>query len=141
MIEFASIYGVKALAGNKCETGVWVGDRKIGAIGVRISSGITTHGLAFNIDPDLNYFEHIVPCGIADKEVISSDHLCDDMCSICGDDRELLLCVGCPRAFHTGPMILALENLLIGLLFSVTRKSGRRNGYIVAIAAGSTLAA
>ncbi|KAF9619904.1 hypothetical protein IFM89_009686 [Coptis chinensis] len=72
MIELASLYGVSALAGmNKCETGVWVGDRKIGAIGVRISSGITSHGMAFNIDPDLNYFKHIVPCGIADKEVTS----------------------------------------------------------------------
>ncbi|EAZ26745.1 hypothetical protein OsJ_10659 [Oryza sativa Japonica Group] len=45
--------------------------RKIGAIGVRISSGFTCHGLAFNIDPDLGFFEHIVPCGIADKEVTS----------------------------------------------------------------------
>ncbi|WCJ36982.1 lipoyltransferase 2 [Euphorbia peplus] len=71
MIELASLYGVKASAGKKGETGVWVGDRKIGAIGVRISSGITSHGLAFNIDPDLNYFKHIVPCGIADKEVTS----------------------------------------------------------------------
>ncbi|CAF2261911.1 BnaA08g27980D [Brassica napus] len=50
---------------------VWVGDRKIGAIGVHISSGITSHGLACNIDTDLKYFEHIVPCGIAGKEVTS----------------------------------------------------------------------
>ncbi|CAB4281757.1 unnamed protein product [Prunus armeniaca] len=71
MIELASLYGVKACPGKKCETGVWVGDRKIGAIGVRISYGITSHGLAFNIDPDLDYFKHIVPCGIADKEVTS----------------------------------------------------------------------
>ncbi|KAJ6702824.1 OCTANOYLTRANSFERASE [Salix viminalis] len=56
---------------KKCETGVWVGDRKIGANGARISSGITSHGLAFNTDPDLDYFKHIVPCGIADKEVTS----------------------------------------------------------------------
>ena len=69
MIDLASIYGVKACPGMKGETGVWVEDRKIGAIGVRISLGITSHGLAFNIDPDLNYFKHIVPCGIADKEV------------------------------------------------------------------------
>ncbi|GAV71108.1 AT_hook domain-containing protein/BPL_LplA_LipB domain-containing protein [Cephalotus follicularis] len=71
MIEVASLYGVKACAGKTGETGVWVGERKIGAIGVRISYGITSHGLAFNIDPDLNYFKHIVPCGIANKEVTS----------------------------------------------------------------------
>ncbi|KAK0603316.1 hypothetical protein LWI29_003674, partial [Acer saccharum] len=71
MIELASLYGVKACPGQKGETGVWVGERKIGAIGVRITYGITSHGLAFNIDPDLEYFKHIVPCGIADKEVTS----------------------------------------------------------------------
>ncbi|XP_077240030.1 octanoyltransferase LIP2, mitochondrial-like isoform X2 [Tasmannia lanceolata] len=71
MIELASLYGVQAQAGESGETGVWVRDKKIGAIGVRISSGITSHGLAFNNDPDLNYFRHIVPCGIADKGVTS----------------------------------------------------------------------
>ena len=79
MMELASVYGVKARAGHKGETGVWVGDRKIGAIGVRISSGITSHGLAFDIDPDLKYFEHILPCGIADKEVTSLRRETDDM--------------------------------------------------------------
>ncbi|GAB2287014.1 Lipoyl ligase [Dionaea muscipula] len=71
MIELASLYGVEASAGQKGETGVWVGDRKIGAIGVRIQSGVTSHGLAFNIDPDMSYYKNIVPCGISDKQVTS----------------------------------------------------------------------
>ncbi|KAG5152998.1 hypothetical protein JHK84_029470 [Glycine max] len=71
MIELAATYCVKACPGQSGETGVWIGERKIGAIGVRISSGITSHGMAFNIDPDLSYFKHIVPCGIADIEVTS----------------------------------------------------------------------
>lgn len=71
MIELASLYRVQANAGETGQTGVWVKDKKIGAIGVQISSGITSHGLAFNIDPDLSYFKHIVPCGISDKGVTS----------------------------------------------------------------------
>jgi lipoic acid synthetase len=51
--------------------GVWVGDRKICAIGVRVSRGRSMHGFALNVDPDLSYFSHIVPCGIADKQVTS----------------------------------------------------------------------
>jgi lipoate-protein ligase B len=45
-------------------TGVWVGDAKISSIGVRVSGGVTTHGLAVNVDNDLQPFEWIVPCGI-----------------------------------------------------------------------------
>lgn len=71
MIKLASLYGVEARVGGRCETGVWVEDRKIGAIGVRISAGVTSHGLAFNIDPDLSFFDHIVPCGIVGKGVTS----------------------------------------------------------------------
>jgi lipoate-protein ligase B len=45
-------------------TGVWAGDAKIGSIGVHVSRGVTTHGLAVNVDNDLQPFQWIVPCGI-----------------------------------------------------------------------------
>jgi lipoyl synthase len=51
--------------------GVWIDDRKVCAIGVRVSRGRSMHGLALNVDPDLSYFDHIVPCGIPDKQVTS----------------------------------------------------------------------
>lgn len=58
-------------------TGVWIDyenpslARKICAMGVKTSRWVTMHGLAFNVNTDLTYFEHIVPCGIADKAVTS----------------------------------------------------------------------
>jgi lipoyl(octanoyl) transferase len=52
-------------------TGVWTNDRKIGSIGVHVSRGVTTHGLAINVDNDLQPFEWIVPCGIEDCRVTS----------------------------------------------------------------------
>jgi lipoyl(octanoyl) transferase len=52
-------------------TGVWVGERKIGSIGVHVNRGVTTHGFAVNVANDLQPFEWIVPCGIADCQVTS----------------------------------------------------------------------
>ncbi|MEY2453475.1 MAG: lipoyl synthase [Acidimicrobiaceae bacterium] len=51
--------------------GVWIEDRKIAAIGVKLSRGRTMHGFALNVAPDLTYFDHIIPCGITDKSVTS----------------------------------------------------------------------
>lgn len=69
-------YGVVA-GRSPGETGVWLDpgqrgrERKICAIGIRSSRWITMHGLAFNVNTDLGYFNNIVPCGIADKQVTS----------------------------------------------------------------------
>ena len=56
-------------------TGVWVLDKKIAAIGVRISRRVTSHGFALNVNTDLPWFNHIVPCGIEDKSITSMKHL------------------------------------------------------------------
>ena len=56
-------------------SGVWIsdgkGDRKIAAIGIRVASGVTMHGFALNVSPDLSKFSQIVPCGINDAAVTS----------------------------------------------------------------------
>ena len=56
-------------------TGVWVGDEKIAAQGVRISRWVTMHGFALNVNPDLKFYDGIIPCGIFDHGVTSMEEL------------------------------------------------------------------
>ena len=64
----------------KGETGVWVKDnnglsKKLCAFGIRASRWVTMHGFSFNVNPELNYFKNIIPCGITDKGVTSVSEL------------------------------------------------------------------
>jgi lipoate-protein ligase B len=70
LISTLSEFGIKGESVDR-PTGVWVGDAKIAAIGVRISRGVTMHGFALNVSPDLTYFDHIVPCGLPGSGVTS----------------------------------------------------------------------
>ncbi|HEX6141014.1 MAG TPA: lipoyl(octanoyl) transferase LipB, partial [Candidatus Limnocylindria bacterium] len=71
IIDTAARFGVQAGQVDGL-TGVWVeGSRKLAAIGVRVRRGVTTHGLALNVNTDLRWFDEMIPCGIRDKEVTS----------------------------------------------------------------------
>jgi len=74
LIEVCKEFGINGEA--YCErSGVWLrderGDRKIAAIGIRVAKGVTMHGFALNVSPDLHAFERIIPCGFADSGVTS----------------------------------------------------------------------
>ena len=74
LILICGEYGIKAE--RYCErSGVWLrdekGDRKIAAIGLRVAKGVTMHGFALNVNPDLTAYSKIIPCGIADAKVTS----------------------------------------------------------------------
>ena len=71
VIDTANAFGV---ASDRLDglPGIWVdGERKLGAIGVRVKRGVTTHGLALNVNTELRWFDEMIPCGIPDKTVTS----------------------------------------------------------------------
>ena len=74
LINVCAEVGVNAVRVDG-RSGVWIcddkGDRKIAAIGIRVASGVTMHGFALNVSPDLSKFSQIVPCGINDASVTS----------------------------------------------------------------------
>lgn len=74
MIRCVADFGLNATR-KQGLTGIWVGDEKLGAIGVRVVRWVTSHGFALNVNPDLKSFEYIVPCGIKHHGVTSLQQL------------------------------------------------------------------
>ncbi|MBZ0198636.1 MAG: lipoyl(octanoyl) transferase LipB [Ignavibacteriaceae bacterium] len=70
IIRTCAHYGIEAGREPKY-TGVWINEKKIAAIGIKVTRWITMHGFAFNVNTDLSLFSGIIPCGIADKDVTS----------------------------------------------------------------------
>jgi lipoyl(octanoyl) transferase len=93
MIDAAADFSVRAerLDGHP---GVWVdtarGWEKLGAIGIHLKKWVSTHGLAFNVAPDMDRFKWITPCGIADKGVCSLRTLLGDACPSWDEARDAL---------------------------------------------------
>jgi hypothetical protein len=96
-------------------TGVWVGARKLGAVGVRISHGVSSHGLAFNVSPDLSAFDNIVPCGSLAADAVTSlaremsrASSCSSSAAAAAASKSSPSCSECSN----GSLLQAAENVL-----------------------------
>jgi lipoyl(octanoyl) transferase len=102
MIRVCADYGVAA-GRVPGATGCWVGEAKIGAIGVRIARWVTSHGFAFNVATDLEPFGMIVPCGIRDRGVTSLERVLGAAVPI--DDVLMRLSARLAQVFERTPVV------------------------------------
>jgi lipoyl(octanoyl) transferase len=106
----------------KADDSIFSSDRKIAAIGVHISRGVTSHGFALNVNTDLDYFKLIVPCGLSDKPVTSMQR------ELGGEQDMTQVAEAVARSFGQvfGSQILWLRNLdeLLGRKVGVPRQPG-----------------
>ena len=70
IIEFLKLYKIKSYA-DKEKIGVWTNDKKIAAVGIRVSNWVAYHGFSININNNLNYYKKIIPCGLDNRKVTS----------------------------------------------------------------------
>lgn len=90
VIASVARWGINAGRVPGC-TGVWVGDAKLCAMGVRVRRNVTLHGLALNVATDLSHFQTIVPCGLAGRAVTSLAAILGDRCPKLADVKDELV--------------------------------------------------
>ncbi len=105
MISTLADYGIAAEA-KAGWTGVWVGEEKIGAIGLKVSRGVASHGLSLNVNPDLDYYGHVIPCGMLDISVTSMELLLGESVDMEG--------VGYTLQYHFG-RLMGLKMVEVGV--------------------------
>ncbi len=79
IIDVLAEYGIEGHR-DKSATGVWVSEAKICAMGVRVSRWVSMHGFALNVNPNMNHFNLIVPCGLAGRRVTSMQEILGEKC-------------------------------------------------------------
>jgi lipoyl(octanoyl) transferase len=91
-------------------TGVWVGGKKLAAIGVKVSRWITMHGVAINLSTDLSYFDRIVPCGIPGRGVTSVERVLSRQVEL--NEFSELFVKSFGEVFGCSPVFISSEDLL-----------------------------
>ncbi len=79
IFEVLNTFGIQGHR-DDCGTGVWIGDAKICAMGVRISRWVSMHGFALNVSPMMEHYDYIVPCGLAGRSVTSMQQILQEQC-------------------------------------------------------------
>jgi lipoate-protein ligase B len=109
IIDTLADYGIKS-GRDKEHPGVWVGSKKIAAIGIAVKRGwISMHGFALNINPNMDHYKMIVPCGIADKEVTSMSAVLGRPVELQDVKEKLTLHYG--KIFDREPKMITMEDL------------------------------
>lgn len=89
IIESLDYFGIEGQRDERA-TGVWVGDAKICAMGVRVSRWVSMHGFALNVSPNMDHYNFIIPCGLAGSSVISMKQILGEKCPSMEETKKIV---------------------------------------------------